>query len=780
MSEEDQNQQQKKALLTLAIELGDKKKQLLNIYLDSKPEQLAYDFCLQNNLDFDSMQNLTEEIKNALSNYKNEPNQDIKNQISEKEEPTLSNKNNQKSNEFDMEHIENQDNPEESRELSHDEYQEKIENENLEHNIENKENENEHKTEELSDENNEKRQNLENQNEYQENQEKEEIHSDEHIDEHEHDNNQEHESENEHAGQEHEEENEQLIKHEINLEEGNNTNIKKNIEKNENIENQEENQLNIKQNEKIENKDIDQLNKKNENNENDENENNENNEKNIKKEENEEELAKEEEGDEMMDMNENEDDEVVPSYLSPTICFQYKQRQIAQPKPKSEYSDFDTTYQKKDKTKEFVSELNEEVVNHLNINQNNQKYLPKDYYDNPEGKNFGERLYQRELKLKEKAMEKIKNKVKEENKAKEENLTFVPKINEYNIIALQNRKINRIQYNDENRIIHYKDYLMAKENKVKNKILKEEDATFMPKLNKNSMKMTEGRTTKIPRYEQLYKTKLDVKKLEEKIYDEQNMFKPKINKNYKGGKSDNKKMEKYASLTFEERQKKFKELVEEKRSKLIEQKNTNIDKKTGKKLFNPSINKNKKLDNERKNKPIFNELYSDSEKYKIKKEELEKKVLELEQFNTQFKASLRSEEMYDKQKNIAFEKVFKRLDSDKDGKISKNNIDLYGISKRLMKIISPIMDELKNGNKAISCEEFVKKCEKIYETLNYADKKELFIYTMGGAIKSVYETEPFRRKQVQRKSKGKSLKNTVRTNNLKYGKYIKDLKPSHI
>ena len=63
-------------------------------------------------------------------------------------------------------------------------------------------------------------------------------------------------------------------------------------------------------------------------------------------------------------------------------------------------------------------------------------------------------------------MEKIKNKVKEENKAKEENLTFVPKINDYIIAALQNRKLNRIQYNDENRIIHYKDYLMAKENKT--------------------------------------------------------------------------------------------------------------------------------------------------------------------------------------------------------------------------------------------------------------------------------------------------------------------------
>ena len=44
--EEEQNDTEKKALMTLSIELGDKKKQLLNIFLDSKPEQLAYDFCL--------------------------------------------------------------------------------------------------------------------------------------------------------------------------------------------------------------------------------------------------------------------------------------------------------------------------------------------------------------------------------------------------------------------------------------------------------------------------------------------------------------------------------------------------------------------------------------------------------------------------------------------------------------------------------------------------------------------------------------------------------------
>ena len=716
MTEEEQNEEQKKALLTLAIELGDKKKQLLNIYLDSKPEQLAYDFCLQNNLDFDSMQNLTEEIKNALSNYKSEPNQELKNQISEEVEQTTSNKKNKG---YDANESENNEVP---HEIDNDEHQHEEKNENMEK----KEEENNGiqsgpKTEEISEEN---QAHVENKSE---NHEKEEIQSKEQENEKGQKNDVEHEEE-------------QLIE---------NKDDNKNNENKENKENKEDNNLNNDNN----NNEV--------NNEN-ENENEKKNEKNQnKKEENEEELAKEEEGDEMVDMNENEEEEDnIPSYLSPTICFQYKQRQIVQPKEKPEYTDFDTTFKKKDKNKEFAEEINEKVVNKLNINQNNQKYLPKDYYDNPDGKNFGERLYHKELKLKEEAMEKIKNKIEKENKEKEDNLTFTPKINEYNIIALQNRKNNNIQYNDEKRILYYKDYLKTKEEHTKNKILEEceKDNTFMPKINPKSQKMAEAGSSHVPRYEQLYKKKLDLKKLEEKIYDDPNMFKPKINKNYKGG---NKKMTEYASLTFEERQKKFREKVEEKRGKLMEKKNTNIDVKTGKKYFKPTINKNKKLENERKNKPVFNQLYSDSEKYKIKKEELEKKVLELEQFKTEFKASVRSEEMYDKQKNIAFEKIFKRLDDDKDGKISKDDIDLYGISKRIVKIISPILDELKNGKGTISSEEFIKKCEIIYKGLNYADKKELFIYSMGGPIKSVYDTEPYaRRKKVERKSKGKSLRST--------------------
>ena len=243
--------------------------------------------------------------------------------------------------------------------------------------------------------------------------------------------------------------------------------------------------------------------------------------------------------------------------------------------------------------------------------------------------------------LKEEAMEKARLKAKKENKKKEEEMTFIPKINDYNLIALQNRKQNKMQYNEEKRILNYKDYLKAKEEHTKNKhyVDIEKENTFAPKIDKNSEKMAGNRSLQVPRYEQLYKKKLDIKKLEDKIYDDKNMFKPKINKNYKGIKTDNniekkinemKKINEYANLTFEERQKRFKEKVEENKEKLMEIKNKNIDQKTGKKYFKPTINKNKKLDIERKNKKVFNELYRDSAKYKIKKEELVKKINELE------------------------------------------------------------------------------------------------------------------------------------------------------
>ena len=594
--EEEQNDTEKKALMTLSIELGDKKKQLLNIFLDSKPEQLAYDFCLQNNLDFDSMQNLTEEIKNALANYKaDSSNQELKNQ----------------SNEENVQKIEKE------------EKEENIENNDNSNNKE-EENEIEYKNEEVSEGHNNQEQEQEIEQEQEQEQEEQEQEKEEKNIEKEIEKSND-EKKDEHMNQEKEEKHEEEInKEEINKEEREISEKKKLIENNNEIESNENN--NIEKEQKTEKENASQENEKAE-----------------------EELVKEEECDKVLEQNdeainskekedneeneeESEDNEDIPSYLSPTICFENKKRQKVEEQPKPEFSDFDTSYKKIDKLSEYNKEKNEKVIDHLIINLNNQKYLPKDYYDNPENKNFGERLYNREKIKKEEAMDKARQKVKKENKKIEENITFTPKINDYNLISLQNRRQNKMQYNEERRILNYKDYLLAKEENTRKKHFAdiEKENTFAPKIDKNSEKMAGNRSLNIPKYEELYKKKVDMKKLENKIYDNKNMFKPKINKNYKGIKTENKNMNDYANLTFEERQKRFKERMEQNKEKLTEIKNANVDQKTGKKYFKPTVNKNTKLEIQRKNKKVFNELYRDSTKYKIKKEELVKKINELE------------------------------------------------------------------------------------------------------------------------------------------------------
>ena len=616
-----------KELLVLAIELGDQNKKYLKIFPDSKPEQLAYDFCLQNNLDFDSLQNLTEEIKNVLNNNLPE-NSEHKKIIAHKEKE-----------------IKEENAPISSKE-------EKIVTES---------------EEKISNAPSEKK----------------------------------------------------------NL----NININKNNENNEEKSNEKSAEKNSEKNtEKITENQIEEPKKK------------------INPEsENEEELAKEEEGDEIIDTNENMEEAEIPSYLAPTLSSQYKQRQIAPPKEKSDYPDFITSFKKNTKIENNENKNENEEKEKLIIYTENQKYLPKDYYDPIEGENFGDKLYHKELKLKEIAMEKTKNKIAMINKPKDDNCTFTPQINDYNLIALRNRRINKMSYNDEDKILYYKDYLQAKTENTKIKLHDEleKENTFAPKINKKSEKIEEAKVSNVPRYEKLYNTKVDLKELESKIYDS-NMFKPKINKNYKGAGTKT-----ITNLTFEERQKMFKNKVKEKNDKLKETTQANVDKKTGKKYFKPTINENKNKANEenkqkkdiKENKDkIFIDLYSDAQKNQIKKEELEKKVKELENFNTEFKASNKSKEMYDKQKYIAFAKLFKKLDDDRDGKISKDSLNINGISKRINKIIEPVLNDIQNNGDSLGLKEFSEKCSEIYKNLNYAEKKELFSFFMGGQ-KSVYDTD---------------------------------------
>jgi hypothetical protein len=82
-------------IMTIDIDQG--KSEKIKIFFDSNPEELAFDFCKRNNLDYNAMQYLSEEIKNVIANNiepvqkKNQIQEMIKEENEEDEVPTEGN-----------------------------------------------------------------------------------------------------------------------------------------------------------------------------------------------------------------------------------------------------------------------------------------------------------------------------------------------------------------------------------------------------------------------------------------------------------------------------------------------------------------------------------------------------------------------------------------------------------------------------------------------------------------------------------------------------------------
>lgn len=577
---EERDNQGKKELLVLAIELGDQNKKLLKIFSDSKPEQLAYDFCLQNNLDFESLQNLTEEIKNVLANNKNG-----------QTKFTTTTK--------------------------------KIDKKSLKQNTS---------------------------------------------------------SGNKISGTK------------IELRTGETLKGKTKIK-----------EVNAQ-------------------------ENKEGTVPSVEKE------GEEMEGGEEIASNTHNNFPYgnLPTYLAPTEIYTIRKREkfVAEPPEKDFMLSFKPTPVRKYAETE---EEEKQQMKNFKINENTNDKLPKEYHDF-EGDNAGAKMYNRDLKKKEELKIKTFNKVQEDMKDYNDNLTFAPKINDFDLKAIMNRRKNKTAFNDEERILYYKDYVQAKIENTKNKLFKDTNkektqSSFNPKINEKSIKLVNNNKTTgdVKIYEKLYNTKRNTKNIEEQMYHE-NTFKPKINKNYKT-------TGKITEAKFDERLRGYQKKSEKKKEQIV--KDNIIAKKD---LFKPKINKSKKYPNKEREDDVYNDLYTDSEKYRLKKEELAKRLLNEEKNDNEFKASSESEKIYSKHKLESFEKIFNNLDVNADGQVTKDDIENSKVPKRLIRILGKVTKDITKNNGSIGKEDFINKCNEIYDGLQYANKKEIYLYIIKGG-KSIYDND---------------------------------------
>ena len=146
--------------------------------------------------------------------------------------------------------------------------------------------------------------------------------------------------------------------------------------------------------------------------------------------------------------------------------------------------------------------------------------------------NYSAMLYQKGKKFKSK----VNNEVK---------CSFRPHINPISFSVLYKRMTSHTECNNEDKIINYKRVKNKQLNELKNKHktnLSEEKYSFRPKINKNSSQIDKElqikTTVSSARYDKLYNDRKrisnNIKKLANKVYDKEILFKPQINKNVSG------------------------------------------------------------------------------------------------------------------------------------------------------------------------------------------------------------------------------------------------------
>ena len=366
--------------------------------------------------------------------------------------------------------------------------------------------------------------------------------------------------------------------------------------------------------------------------------------------------------------------------------------------------------------KPFESEgKNYKIDNIKLINNNNNLEIENNKVKSDRNKNeinFGEKLYEKCMKMKKISNEKIKNEFDMEQKKLLSECTFKPKIHEINIKCFKNININnntkfikiekkKIEENSQNKKIENE---TINHRKIKNNI------TTKNKKIKKKIKSE----SQIPIFERLYNCQ---KKEEEKSNNEL-LFKPKINNNYK------KKLNK---ITFNERQKIYSAKSTERRKKLENQIYNKYDNKTGQKLFHPLINKNKNF-----NKNRIRKYYSfslDKKNIEIKKEKIKKEILTQIKKETIFKANMKSDNIFENVIINSFKKIFNILDEKLKGKISLFNYSTKNLPINIKNILAPIFNQIDLKNKYFNEEKFINECKKLFKNLDYYSKREIYKFS---------------------------------------------------
>ena len=354
-------------------------------------------------------------------------------------------------------------------------------------------------------------------------------------------------------------------------------------------------------------------------------------------------------------------------------------------------------------------------------NDNNNNYLKKLLKENePERKSRKKSPYFRSFLSKNESIGKNMTNFDTHSSSKINTDTYMTNNTSSRIILddIKFSKENPIIINDK-KLNNYGQYLYEK-----GKITKLEKQNEICKIQRN-MAMEEYKLcpfapkTNLKKISNIHSKYKNNEKENIKINEEQYNFKPKINNNYK------------TDLTFEQRLEIFNNMYKKRNDELKQYfQNSKYDEK-GNELFKPKIISKHSCHGNKDNDNIdvFNKNYSYYKKYNFNKIQLIKKYYKDNDINSnKICPKEKTEKLLNDLYSKVFTKLFNDLDSDQDNLITSLSINTNDIPDYILKILKPILKELKDDNQTLNCEEFILVMIRLFDDTPLVDKQKLINY----------------------------------------------------
>lgn len=174
-------------------------------------------------------------------------------------------------------------------------------------------------------------------------------------------------------------------------------------------------------------------------------------------------------------------------------------------------------------------------------------------------------------------------------------------------------------------------------------------------------------------------------------------------------------------MSFEERQSKFRTNKKDSIQKL-DQSNNYFDPSTGQEFFKPLTGRPPKNRNSFQ-MPIGEYLYS-------KRNNRQKSQTQSHQTSTSSSkyciGYANSSKIVEEMKKCRLMDIFNLLDSDRDGEISAEKIDISKLESHVLEAFSPLLCEMEELGQSLNFEEFYEASDRLLQTLSIGERNQIF------------------------------------------------------